>query len=102
MELIEMHAGPGVLVPLESPYIAGAAAAIERGFGKRPVFIREGGSIPIVTRFYETLGADTLLLGWGLEDDNAHGPNEKFSLDDFQRGIRASAFLWEELSKIKT
>ena len=64
------------------------------------MFIREGGSIPIVTAFHEKLGVDTLLLGWGMDDDNMHSPNEKFSLADYHRGIRSSAFLWEELSKI--
>jgi len=101
MELVEMHGAPGVLVPLDSPFMTAAATAVERGFGRRPVFIREGGSIPIVTRFKEALGADTLLLGWGREDDHAHGPNEKFSLADFHRGIRASAWLWEELGNIR-
>ena len=59
---------------------------------------REGGSIPIVTTFHQQLGADVLLLGWGQEDDNCHSPNEKFTLADFHRGIKASAKLWEELS----
>ena len=77
-----------------------AAKAIEHGFGKRPVFIREGGSIPIVTTFQRKLGVDTLLLGWGLDDDNTHSPNEKFCLADFHRGIKASAYLWDELSKL--
>jgi succinyl-diaminopimelate desuccinylase len=45
------------------------------------------------------LGVDTLLLGWGLDDDNTHSPNEKFSLADFHRGIKASAHLWNELSR---
>ena len=89
---------PGVVVPLDSPYVAAASRAIERGFGKRPVFIREGGSIPIVTNFRQQLGVDTLLLGWGLDDDNTHSPNEKFCLADFHRGIKASAHLWQELS----
>ena len=75
-------------------------AAIEAGFGRRPVFIREGGSIPIVNTFARELGADVLLLGWGLNDDNTHSPNEKFSLDDFHRGIQASAHLWHELAKL--
>jgi succinyl-diaminopimelate desuccinylase len=88
----------GVVVPLDSPYVAAASRAIERGFGKKPVFIREGGSIPIVTNFREQLGVDTLLLGWGLDDDNTHSPNEKFCLADFHRGIKASAHLWNELS----
>jgi len=100
LELIDLHGAPGVLVPLESPYVAAAAAAIEHGFGCRPVYTREGGSIPIVTVFHETLGADTLLLGWGQDDDNTHSPNEKFCLADFHRGIKASARLWEELSKV--
>ncbi len=99
-ELDDLHGSPGVLVPLESPYVEAAARAIEHAFGRRPVFTREGGSIPIVTTFHQTLKVDTLLLGWGQNDDNAHSPNEKFSLADFHRGIRASAQLWEELSKI--
>lgn len=101
MELIDFHGAPAAITPLESPYMEAAARAIERGFGKRPVFIREGGSIPIVNSFQRELGADTLLLGWGLDDDNTHSPNEKFSLADFHRGIAASAYLWQELSDIK-
>ena len=100
MELIDFHGSPGVLVPLDSPYIAAAARAIEHAFGRRPVFAREGGSIPIVTAFHETLEADVLLLGWGQDDDNTHSPNEKFCLADFHRGIKASARLWKELSEI--
>jgi acetylornithine deacetylase/succinyl-diaminopimelate desuccinylase-like protein len=88
----------GVVVPLDSPHVAAASRAIEQGFGTRPVFIREGGSIPIVTNFKQQLGVDTLLLGWGLDDDNTHSPNEKFCLADFHRGIKASAHLWQELA----
>lgn len=100
MELIDMHGAPGVVVPLESPFVQAAAAAVEAGFGVQPVFIREGGSIPIVTKFAEQLRADTLLLGWGLDDDNTHSPNEKFCLADFHRGIRSSCALWEQLSGV--
>jgi succinyl-diaminopimelate desuccinylase len=99
LDLIDMHGAPGVVVPLDSPYVAAARRAIERGFGRAPVLMREGGSIPVVATFRDLLGVDTLLLGWGLDDDNTHSPNEKFCLADFQRGIRASAYLWEELSK---
>jgi acetylornithine deacetylase/succinyl-diaminopimelate desuccinylase-like protein len=100
MKLKMLHGGQGIRVPLESPYMDAASRAIEAGFGTAPVFIREGGSIPIVTEFREKLGIDTLLLGWGLNDDNTHSPNEKFSLADFHRGIKASAHLWSELSKV--
>ncbi len=99
MELIDMHGAPGVVVPLDSPFVSAAKRAIEQGFGKAPVMIREGGSIPIVTAFRQQLGVDTLLLGWGLDDDNTHSPNEKFCLADFHRGIAASAALWGELAK---
>jgi succinyl-diaminopimelate desuccinylase len=101
MELIAYHGAPAAAVPLDSPYMAAAARSIERGFGTRPVLIREGGSIPIVSTFKQQLGVDTLLLGWGLNDDGAHGPNEKFSLADFHRAIKASAYLWDELSRLK-
>ena len=101
MNLIEHHGAPGVIIPLDNPFMSAASKAIEAGFGTAPVFIREGGSIPIVTVFHEKLGIDTLLLGWGLDDDNTHSPNEKFSLGDFQRGIRASAHLWLEISKVQ-
>lgn len=99
-ELDDHHGSPGVLVPLDSPYVQAAARAVEHAFGRPPVYTREGGSIPIVTNFHETLKIDTLLLGWGQDDDNTHSPNEKFSLADFHRGIRASARLWDELSRV--
>jgi acetylornithine deacetylase/succinyl-diaminopimelate desuccinylase-like protein len=100
-ELITYHGGSGIVVDLNSPYIAAAERAIAHGFGIKPVFMREGGSIPVVSTFHELLGVDTLLLGWGLNDDNTHSPNEKFCLADFQRGIKSSAALWDEIGKMK-
>ena len=100
MKLIDYHGARGIAMPLGSPYLEAAADAIEIGFSKRPVFIREGGSIPIVNTFAEKLGAEVLLLGWGQNDDNLHAPNEKFSLEDFHRGIRASTALWNCLANI--
>ncbi len=100
LELCAMHAARGIVVPLDSPYMKAAARAVQQGFGQAPLFTREGGSIPIVNLFHERLGADSLLLGWGQDDDNAHSPNEKFHLADFHRGIRTSAYLWGELGKI--
>jgi acetylornithine deacetylase/succinyl-diaminopimelate desuccinylase-like protein len=100
MELVDHHGAPGVVVSLDSPYIRAAAAAIEAGFGRAPVYIREGGSIPIVNTFTSELDADVLLLGWGQDDDNTHSPNEKFSLDDYHRGALASANLWQQLASV--
>ena len=100
MQLIDYHGAPGIAMPIDSPFLEAAADAIEIGFGNRPVFMREGGSIPIVNSFAKELGAEVLLLGWGQNDDNLHAPNEKFSLDDFHRGIRASAALWQCLANL--
>ena len=100
MELIDMHGARGVIVPLDSPYMEAASQAIEAGFGKRPVMIRTGGSIPVVTAFAERLGVDTLLLGWGQDDDNPHSPDEKFNLEDYHRGIKTSAHLWAKLGQM--
>ncbi len=102
MELSCSHGAPGVVVPFDSPYMQAASRAIEQGFGVKPVFMREGGSIPIVRKFAELLDADVLLLGWGLDDDNLHSPNEKFCLADFHRGIKSSAALWGELGGMTT
>ncbi len=97
-ELVAMQGAPAVLVEVKgSPGVAAAVKAIEAGFGRAPVFIREGGSIPVVGLLKTELGVDTLLLGWGQNDDNLHGPNEKFSLADFHRGIKAAAHLLGEL-----
>ncbi|MBN2216087.1 MAG: dipeptidase [Pirellulales bacterium] len=102
MDLTVHHGGRGVLVSEDSPYTQAAARAVEQAFGAPPVYTREGGSIPVVVLFSELLGVDVLLLGWGQSDDNAHSPNEKFSLADFHRGIKASAQLWEELASCPT
>jgi len=100
-ELQEFHGSTGLLVPLDSPYVKAAARAIENGFDRSPVFIREGGSIPIVTEFADKLSNNILLLGWGQNDDNTHSPNEKFCLADYHRGIKSSAHLWAELAKLE-
>ncbi len=94
------HGAPGMLANPESQYAVAASQAIETAFGVAPVMIREGGSIPIVTRFQDVLGCDCLLMGWGLSDDNTHSPNEKFKIQDYHRGIAASAILWNELGKL--
>jgi succinyl-diaminopimelate desuccinylase len=101
MKLDAMHGAPGFVLPLDSPFMKAASRAIESGFGNAPVFIRSGGTIPVVSQFSTLLGIQTLLLGWGQNDDNLHSPNEKFSLEDFHLGIRSSAQLWQELAQIK-
>ncbi len=99
LEFKPQHGCTGVVMDSDSPYMKAARAAIATAFGAQPVMIREGGSIPVVTTFRDVLGVDTLLLGWGLNSDNLHSPNERFTLADFHRGTRASAHLWNELAE---
>ncbi len=99
---IDIHGGAGAVeVPTDGPWLDAAGRAIKKGFGVEPVFMKEGGSIPIVGTFKEVLGIDTLLLGWGQQDDGAHSPNERFSINDFERGCFASLALIDELSRVK-
>jgi acetylornithine deacetylase/succinyl-diaminopimelate desuccinylase-like protein len=100
---LEIEAGHGAeayLVPPTSAQAQAALRALEKAFGCKPILMREGGSIPIVNEFKKILGADSLLLGLGLPDDNAHSPNEKFNLDCFAKGQAMSAHLWQELSRV--
>ncbi len=87
LDIIDHHGAHPVLLPTEGRFVDAAMRAYEHGFGCRPVFIREGGSIPVVNTFREELGADSLLLGLGLPDDGAHAPNERFRIEDYYRGI---------------
>jgi acetylornithine deacetylase/succinyl-diaminopimelate desuccinylase-like protein len=99
---MEIEAGHGAEAYHVSPTGAPAQAALralEKAFGTKPILMREGGSIPIVNQFKKILGADSLLLGIGLPDDNAHSPDEKFNLDCFEKGQRMSAHLWQELAR---
>ncbi len=87
-------------VSLDSPGIKAAADAMEAGFGTRPVFTREGGSLPILPLFKDILGADSLLMGFCHPDCNAHGPDEFFGLEDFQNGIKTGAQFLDRLPRI--
>ncbi|MCG6980741.1 MAG: dipeptidase [Deltaproteobacteria bacterium] len=100
IQIAEMHGSDPVLIERNQPAMVAAAKAIEFGFDKKPVFIREGGSIPIVGLFKDVLDCGSiLLLGWGSPDDGAHSPNERFSLEDFHRAICSVAALFYSLEE---
>jgi acetylornithine deacetylase/succinyl-diaminopimelate desuccinylase-like protein len=101
VKVTSLHGGMPWMTEFDNPYVQAAGRAIEKGFGKRPVFTREGGSIPIVADFQASLNAPVVLFGFGLPDDNLHAPNEKFNLDNFFNGILASAFLYEEVAALR-
>ena len=92
---------PAALVPMDSKATRLAAEALELGFGKKPTFMREGGSIPVVGLIKRVLGIDTLLVGFGLPDDRVHSPNEKMDLDALHRGTRTAAALYERLARLR-
>ncbi|MBI1806653.1 MAG: dipeptidase [Ignavibacteria bacterium] len=92
-----IHGGEAAITPIDSPGVQAAVAALEKGFGKKPLYQREGGSIPIVVQFKQLLGLDTVLLGFGLPDENAHAPDEFLNLGNFYGGIRTVAHFYNEL-----
>ncbi|HUG43673.1 MAG TPA: dipeptidase [Acidobacteriota bacterium] len=94
-----MHGGRPWVASLDHPILQAAADAVEKGFGKRPVFQREGGSIPVVSTFTELLKVPTVMMGIGLPDENAHAPNEKLDLGHFYKGIKSSAYFLDILAK---
>lgn len=99
IEVRNLHGGEAAITPINSPGVQAAIEALEKGFGKKPLFQREGGSIPIVVQFKELLGLDTVLLGFGLPDENAHSPNEFMNINHFFNGIKTSVHFFNELPK---
>jgi acetylornithine deacetylase/succinyl-diaminopimelate desuccinylase-like protein len=101
VKVTRMHGGKPWMTSYDNPFVQAAGRAIEKGFGQKPVFTREGGSIPVVSTFQEELGLPSVLFGVGLPDENAHAPNEKLDVGNFHSGIIASAILYEEIAKIR-
>ncbi len=100
LTLTRMHGGNPWLASIDHPAIRAASRAFEKGFGAKPVFVREGGSIPVVTTLAETLGLSTVLMGVGLPDENAHAPNERLDLGNYQTGIVSIAHFFDQFSRI--
>ena len=90
-EFISHGASPALRLPLDSPYLAKTRAALEAEWGRPAVLKGSGGSIPIVGAFKQDLGMDSLLVGFGLDDDRIHSPNEKYDLESFRKGARSWA-----------
>ena len=95
-----LHGGEPAITPINSPGVQAAVVALEKGFGKKPLYQREGGSIPIVVQFKNILGLDTVLLGFGLPDENAHAPNEFINLDNFFGGMRTCVHFYDEFPNV--
>jgi acetylornithine deacetylase/succinyl-diaminopimelate desuccinylase-like protein len=93
--------GNPAMTPLDSVGMKAAANAIRKVFKRDPYFTREGGSIPVVADFQRILGTEAILLGFGLQDDNLHAPNEKFELVMFDHGLATAAHFLEEFAALK-
>ena len=89
VKVTPMHGGEGYVCPISHPAYIAAEKGFEKAFGKKPLAARRGGSIPIISDFEQILGIKTILMGFGLESDAIHSPNENFSLDIFRKGIEA-------------
>jgi acetylornithine deacetylase/succinyl-diaminopimelate desuccinylase-like protein len=93
-----LHGGQPWSAELEGPLYDAAKRALNAAFGRDPVVIGEGGSIPVVSDFQRLLGAPVLLVGFGLPGENAHAPDEWFADENFTKGMRAMASLWDEIA----
>ena len=100
LKLTRMQGGKPWMTSFDNPFVQAASRAIEHGFGRKPVFTREGGSIPVVSTFQEELGLPSVLFGVGLPDENAHAPNEKLDVSNFHNGVIAAAYLYDELGRV--
>ena len=89
VKVTPMHGGEGYVCPITMPAYKAAEKGFEKAFGKKPLAVRRGGSIPIISDFERILGVKTVLMGFGLESDAIHSPNENFRLDIFRKGIEA-------------
>ena len=100
MKFETLSTGKPWVAPFHAPIFQIAQAALEKGFGKKAVFIREGGSIPFVTQMYDSFEVPCVLLGFGLPDENAHAPDEHIALENYFGGIRAIAHFYEDLASL--
>src|SRR4029079_7584159 len=100
VEAVLLHHRKPLLLTTEGPFVAAAMEALAETFGKRPLRVREGGSIPVVDTFASVLRAPVLLMGYGLPADRLHSPNEKMSIPQFYDGIRCNVRLLDRVAEI--
>jgi len=95
-----MSTGKPWVAPYSHPIFQKAIHALQEGFGKRAVFIREGGSIPFVTQMHDTFKVPCVLMGFGLPDENAHAPDEHIALENYFGGIKSVALFYRQLAAL--
>ena len=100
VEVTSLHGGQGYVCPIDLPAYKAAEKAYMETYGKRPVPVRSGGSIPIISTFEQVLGIKTILMGFGLESDAIHSPNENFALEQFFNGIRTIPLFYKYFAEM--
>ena len=100
VKVTPMHGGEGYVCPISLPAYQAAEKGFEQAFGKKPLAVRRGGSIPIIATFEKVLGLKTILMGFGLESNAIHSPNENIPLDIIRKGIEAVTVFHEEYAKL--
>ena len=99
VKVTPMHGGQGYICPIDLPAYQAAEHGFEKAFGKKPLAVRRGGSIPIISTFEQVLGLKTILMGFGLESNAIHSPNENFDVTIFRKGIEAVVEFYREYGK---
>ncbi len=102
VEVTYLHGGQGYVCPIDLPAYRAAEKAYQDVYGKRPVPVRSGGSIPIISTFEQVLGVKSVLMGFGLESDAIHSPNENYPLEQFYSGIRTIPLFYRYFAEIMT
>ncbi len=95
VDVRSLHGGQGYVAPIDTVAYQAASKAMEKTFGRKPIPTRSGGSIPIISDFEEVLGIKTILMGFGLESDAIHSPNENYPLDNFYKGIETIPYFFK-------
>ena len=100
VEVQLLTTGEPALIPFDLPEMQAAVRAYEKGWGATPIFTRGGGSIPVVADLYNLMKIPVVMMGYGLDDDGLHAPNESYSIEMFQRGIETAIVYLEELAHL--
>ncbi|KPL15672.1 MAG: hypothetical protein AMS26_06975 [Bacteroides sp. SM23_62] len=101
VDVRSLHGGEGYVAPIDTVAYQAASKAMEQTFGRKPIPTRSGGSIPIISDFEEVLGIKTILMGFGLESDAIHSPNENYPLEHFYKGIETIPYFFKNFAEMQ-